>query len=785
MQARAFAITAVLFALASTTPVIGETQGNPPVVVMPDISNLTDVDRAMFSPDDLLIATLDSGRGVQLWDLSSGRLLRTLAHEAYFTAAMFSADGKRIISAHKDGEIILWDVTTGALTATLQARSEAGGDVDAMSALWIDATGAFVVSGSEAGVVAVWDVAKGKQLHDFRFADAPAGAGSRVLAVRMSSDQARIIAVTEVSIKVFDVKSGKDISTFDLPNKYPMWESKEHNVFSRDSIVSDDGLIVLSTTADCEVETLKFLSLDDTHDLATIDRPGSCAKSEDSSFQGRPTIFASPGQPSVVIARSGIPELKQWEIKTRNTTRTMKWPSETSGEIVGFDRDFRLAVSQKADNIIIREFGTGRLVRELPSSAYPAETAVVSADGRFVLLSHDQSGTGQPKKDVTLWRVDALGPTNVQLAADKDTIVRDFAPGANLALAHNSNGEMILFSTETGREQRRFSIKGVKGVSRARLSPDGKLIGLVGADADDKSVAVLVDAVDGTIKHRFAGRDERGESLASTGRDDESDLVTAMAFSPDSRNVAVGRWNGTAEVWDTQKVRRTRKLPPSRDDADQIWSLSFSNDGKRLIAGSRDSGVFLWDVARERLIDAFLYNGLAGHVHVASVAASHDGRLVAGGLSQHAISSGDTGPEQGIKVWDTATGKLRFTLRGHDEGVGGVTFSSDDRWIISASFDGTIRYWSSANGQWVATCTMARDGRWVVVTEAGFFAGSPGSDDFIKVVRGLKPLPVSEFRDQLYRPDLVELLIKGDREHRYQAARQRLDLEKTWDSKVR
>ena len=80
---------------------------------------------------------------------------------------------------------------------------------------------------------------------------------------------------------------------------------------------------------------------------------------------------------------------------------------------------------------------------------------------------------------------------------------------------------------------------------------------------------------------------------------------------------------------------------------------------------------------------------------------------------------------------------------------------------------------------------MARDGRWVVVTEAGFFAGSPGSDDFIKVVRGLKPLPVAEFRDQLYRPDLVELLIRGDREHRYQAARQRLDLEKTWDSKVR
>lgn len=48
MRARAFAIAALLFALASISPVSGETQGNLPVVVTPDLSNLADVDRAML-----------------------------------------------------------------------------------------------------------------------------------------------------------------------------------------------------------------------------------------------------------------------------------------------------------------------------------------------------------------------------------------------------------------------------------------------------------------------------------------------------------------------------------------------------------------------------------------------------------------------------------------------------------------------------------------------------------------------------------------------------------------
>jgi hypothetical protein len=39
-------------------------------------------------------------------------------------------------------------------------------------------------------------------------------------------------------------------------------------------------------------------------------------------------------------------------------------------------------------------------------------------------------------------------------------------------------------------------------------------------------------------------------------------------------------------------------------------------------------------------------------------------------------------------------------------------------------------------------------------------------------------LPATQFRSQLYRPDLVEALLKGDPDRRYSSAVQHLNLEK-------
>ncbi len=408
--------------------------------------------------------------------------------------------------------------------------------------------------------------------------------------------------------------------------------------------------------------------------------------------------------------------------------------------------------------------------------SYQADSAVLSTDGRSILLA--QQAAGKDTRQLTFWEVGAPDPRKVlQIAASSETTIQAFSPPARLAAAI-AKGEFVLFSTDTGSELRRLSVKQIKDPSEIRLSGDGKQALLLGNDANDEAVAFLVDTADGTVKSQL-GKQQKSK----TASDRDNNQLTAAAFSPDGRRLALGRFDGTAEIWDTETLKRIKPLAMARGDAaDQIRTLAFSADGKRLVAGSRDSGVFLWNIEAGGPPRAFQYDTMAGHVHFTSVAISHDGSLVAGALAQHALSSGDSGPERSIRVWNAATGKLRFTLRGHQDAVARVTFSPDDRWIVSVGYDSTIRYWSAETGKSVATIIVTSDGHWVALSDSGIYSGNPGDRQLFSLVRGMSARPSADFRQQLYKPDLIEALLGGDKDHRYAAAAQALDLKKVWES---
>src|SRR5450432_3605540 len=374
MRARTLAIVLVLLSPAlSFSPLRGETQNNPAVTVVADISDLANIDRVIFSPDGQQVATVGGAAGVQVWDASSGRLLRTLKYEAYFDAVVFSPDGKSIISGQRDGNLKLWNLASGAVVASLQSKPKAarGDDVDPVSSLWVDAKAGLLVTGSQAGIITVWNLEKREQHRSFKFGKVAAGVNSHIIAVRLTADQARVIAVSYTSVKVFDVSTGKGITAYDLPDKSSIWDGKERNFFSADSIVSDDGLIVQHTTPDCLVEELRFLSFKDTSELVTVDKPESCARTEDNVSFGQPSLFTSSTQPTVIIARSGVAQLKQWDTQTRSLVRTIKWADATEPGLVGLDQNFKLAASLKSDSVAIREFENGTKVRELKGTSYP------------------------------------------------------------------------------------------------------------------------------------------------------------------------------------------------------------------------------------------------------------------------------------------------------------------------------------------------------------------------------------------------------------------------------
>src|ERR1700712_5041387 len=117
------------------------------------------------------------------------------------------------------------------------------------------------------------------------------------------------------------------------------------------------------------------------------------------------------------------------------------------------------------------------------------------------------------------------------------------------------------------------------------------------------------------------------------------DVFLALAFSPDSKLVAVGGADRAVRIWDVETGRLVTAI---EDHADWVLGLAFSPDGKKIATASRDRTSKVFDVRTKESLVAF-----GGHAEtVYSVAFSPDGGLVATG-----------GGDNQVRVWSPEDGK--------------------------------------------------------------------------------------------------------------------------------
>ena len=300
-----------------------------------------------------------------------------------------------------------------------------------------------------------------------------------------------------------------------------------------------------------------------------------------------------------------------------------------------------LAVAPSTGGVTLWNSDTRQAVSSLAGSIGWPRSLTGSPDGRRVSVPGD--------KTIPIWDT-ASGKQTQTLGADlKGFRGMAFSPDGHLlaaGIAHDNNQAAVaVWNVETGKIVADAS--NVYG-ERLAFSPDGKMLA----------------ALSNSEIHLWDTSTWQMRTLANLGNENWASMGGSLAFSPDSRLLAVGDQRGFG------------------------MAAGFLNSGQSLNPDSATT-VQIWDVQTGRRIQVL--QGTTGPV--LSLAFSPDGKMLA--VVDRDTSLEGQGANSAVLLWDTQTWKqIGVTAVEHGRPIDRMAWTANSAALVTSYGDRTIKFWS-------------------------------------------------------------------------------------------